>query len=223
MAKFWNNQRYNTDWEPIDDMGNVTGAKDWDASNANPEGPSAPVSSPWAQPAPAAQPSKFHGAVTDKLLAELGTPTTVDKSDPAYQQSVEAFRFNADRSADRQRAATAQRMHAQGTLSGGGLDTAVTRILDDQGGKETAFEADLMRSMRDQNIQRMSRALQLGTGLMSQEQEQALRAALAREGYALQKELAANDLDFRRDQLGVSLGLGEAQLNQQALLAMLGA
>ena len=32
MANFWNDKRYDTDWNPIDDQGNVTGEKDWQAN-----------------------------------------------------------------------------------------------------------------------------------------------------------------------------------------------
>jgi hypothetical protein len=104
----------------------------------------------------------------------------------------------------RQRAQTAQRMHAQGTLSGGGFDSAVERLGSEQGAQEQAFQGQLLGKFRDQNLDRMSRALQLGTGLLSQEQEQMLRAMLTREGTSQQERLS------------------RAELEQRALLAQLG-
>ncbi len=228
MAKDWKGVTYNEDWIPINAMGEAQGPKDytadaeWNAANKQNTGPGA---TSWQPTAPAA-PSPFATNVQNKLTSELNLSDTVNQNDPAYQQQLETFRFNADRNTDRQRAAMAQRMHAQGTATGGGLDTGVERLVAQQGEAEQGFEGDLLKNFRQQNIDRMSRALQLGTGLMSQEQEQNLRAALAREGYALQKELATADLDFRKqsfyDQLGQNLGLSEAQLNQQAMLGLLG-
>lgn len=224
MAQQWQGKSYDQDWYEVDGTGRrVSDQKDWAASAANTPAPFASTA-----PAPAAAPAApantaRNSAVNDRLLAELQVTPEVNQQDPAYRQSVETNRFNLDRAADRQRAATAQRMHAQGTLTGGGLDTAVQRINADQGAQEQAFEADLLRQFRQQNVDRMQRALQLGAGLMSQEQEQALRAQLAREGYALQRELAEDDLRYRYDALGQQLGLSEAQLNQQAMLSLLGA
>lgn len=226
MAKQWQGKSYNENWEPVDERGIVIGPKDFEADQANP-----PVQSPWsgaATPAPAAPaapaaPSAMQSNVQNKLLSELNLSPTVDTKDPAFQQQIEANRFTADRTADRTRAALAQRLHAQGTGASGGLDVGIGRILADQGAQEQGFEAQLLNQFRNQNLERMGRALQLGTGLLSQEQEQALRGALTREGYGLQRELGLKDLDFRRDALGQQMGLSQAQLDQQAMLALLGA
>lgn len=164
----------------------------------------------------------FGGQVQSKLLADLNLDPTVNQQDPAYRQQVDSFNYGAKRNADRQRAATAQRMYAQGTLTGGGLDSAVERIGSEQGASEQAFEGQLLGKFRDQNLDRTARALSLGTGLLSQEQEQALRGALTREGYGLQRELGLGDLNFRRDALGQQGAFQKAQMDQQALLALLG-
>lgn len=222
MAKTWNNKSYDEDWYEVDGTGQrVTGQKDWEASAANPQQPA----SPWGGSAPVAPtgPSAFGQNVQSKLTSEMNLSPEVNTNDPAFQQQITAQRFGADRTADRARAAMAQRLHAQGTGASGGLDAGVGRIIADQGASEQAFEAQLLDKFRSQNLDRMGRALQLGTGLLSQEQEQALRAALTREGYGLQRELGLKDLDFRRDALGQQGALSQAQLDQQAMMALLGA
>lgn len=220
MAKEWQGRSFNEDWVEVDNRGNpVTGVKDLEADHANQA-----AASPWnasASPTPAPATSGLGNAVTDKLFSEMNLTGAVDKSDPAFQQQVEANRFTADRTADRARAAMAQRASVNGTATGGGLDTGIGRILSDQGAQEQGFEAELTDQFRNQNLDRMGRALQLGTGLFSQEQEQALRAALTREGYGLQRELGLKDLDFRRDALGQQGALSMAQLDQNAMMAFL--
>ena len=210
---------------------NKAGSSPWDKSGLipgnEPGSTLAPVVGTGAsdtntiQGAPSTLTPGFGGQVQGKLLSELNLDPTVNQNDPAYRQQVDSFRYNADRSADRQRAATAQRMAAQGTAAGGGVDVAMNRILSDQGASEQAFEGQLLGRFRDQNLDRMARALTLGTGLLLQEQEQALRAALTREGYGLQRELGLGDLNFRRDALGQQMALSRADLDQRALLALL--
>lgn len=220
MAKTYNGKSYDEDWYEVDGTGQrTTGIKDLEADHANQQ-----QASPWnaaaSSPAPP-PPSALGTAVGDKLMSEMNLTGQVDTNDPAYRQQVDQNRFAADRTADRARAAQAQRMAANGTATGGGLETGIGRILSDQGAQEQGFESQLMDKFRQSNLDRMGRALQLGTGLFSQEQEQALRAALTREGYQLQDKLAGNDLNFRRDALGQQGALGQAQLDQQALLALL--
>lgn len=222
----WNGKRYNEDWVPIGDMGVELGPKDWEASRAN-ERPqaSSPAPNPWGGPSTPAAPKAldpFQSNVQSKLLSELNLTPTVDKNDPAFAQQVEAQRFGADRTADRARQAMAQRMHAQGTSQSGGMDTGIGRIISDQGASEQAFESQLTDKFRGQNLDRMARALQLGTGLLSQQQERELRSILTREGYDLQKFLGMEDINFRRDALAQQLGLSEAQMNQNAMMALLG-
>ena len=117
---------------------------------------------------------------------------------------------------------TAQRMQAQGTLTSGGLDAAVQRGISDQGAQNQQFQGQLLGKFHQERLARIAQALNLGTGLLSQQQEQQLRAMLTREGYGLQRELGMGDLAFRRDALGQQTALSQAQLDQQALLALLG-
>jgi hypothetical protein len=217
IAKQWAGKSYDEDWFEVDNRGvRTTGVKDLEADHANQA-----MQSPWQSqaPAPVAPPASGLNTDTERVLREQMTaPITVNQNDPAYQQAVSANRFNLDRTADRQRAAMAQRRAATGTATGGGLQTDVERILNEQGAKGTQFEADLLRAFREQNDQRQQRALALSTGLLGQDKQ----GALTREGYGLQERLGMADLNLRRDSLAQQLGLSEAAMNQQAMLALLG-
>jgi hypothetical protein len=251
MAKEWGGKTYNENWEEIDAMGNVLGGKDWSANASyaaanNTQNPytNQAGASPWdksgltpgnepgstlppvqagANPATGSTSSAgLDGAVMSKLLSEISMDGTVNQNDPAYRQAVDANQLQTDRYADRARAASAQRRAATGTGTSGAVDTDVNRILSEQTTQDKAFEGQLLGKFRDQNLDRMSRALTLGAGMLTAEQERALRAALTREGYGVQKELAGNDLSFRRDALGQQAALSLADLDQRAMLALLG-
>lgn len=246
MAKNWGGKSYDEDWNEIDAMGNHIGSgKDWaaNAGYAAANGTQNPYtnqagSSPWDKSGliPGNEPgstlgkvgagsgtnSAFGQKIYDKILSDITASGTVDQNDPAYRQQVDANRYAGARQESRQRAAMAQRMAAQGTAAGGGLDSAVQRLGSERGAQEQGFEGQLLNTFRQQNLDKAARALQLGTGLLSQEQEQTLRAALTREGYGLQRELGWGDINYRRDALGQQFALSKAQLDQQALLALLG-
>lgn len=245
MAKDWNGQTYNEDWVPIDAMGNPLGGKDWsaNASWAASTGGQNPYtnqagSSPWDKSGltPGNEPGStlapvggssstgtqgLSGPVWDKLMSELNLSDTVDQNDPAYKQQIDANAYSNDRNAARQRAATAQRMAATGTASGGALDSAVQRITGDQGVQDQQFQANLLNSFHQQRLDRVAQALNLGTGLLSQQQELAMRKMLTESGYDLQRYLGNADLNFRRDALGQQGAFNQAQLDQQAMLALL--
>jgi hypothetical protein len=251
MGKVWEGRSFDEDWHEIDAMGNRIGdGKDW-AANAgyaaanNTQNPytNQAGSSPWDksglipgnEPGSTLAPVTGGGgtgsggatagldkAVMDKLMSEIALDGKVDQNDPVYRQGVDTHNFQSDRAADRARAAAAQRMAATGTATGGGLDSMVTRNLENQRVSDQGFEADLLGKFRDQNLERAARALTLGTGVMTAQQERDLRALLTREGYGLQERLGNADLNFRRDALGQQAALSQAQLDQQALLALLG-
>jgi len=246
----WDGKSYDNDWWEIDAMGNrLSDTKDWGANAAyaaanNTQNPytNQAGASPWDSSGliPGNEPgstlprvggggsstgtagSGLDSAVMSRLLSDINLDGTVDQNDPAYRQAVDTRAFQSDRAADRSRAAGAQRMAASGTATGGGLDAMVARNLENQRVSDQGFEADLLNRFRDQNLERAARALTLGSGMLTAQQERDLRALLTREGYGLQERLGNADLNFRRDALGQQAALSQAQLDQQALLALLG-
>jgi hypothetical protein len=182
-------------------------------------------------------PGSLENSLYSSVTNQINGPTTVDRNDPAYQQQINAYNANNQRATDRQRAAAAARMHATGTDASGGFDGMVNRVTQDQGLNESAFEAQLMDRLGTQNIERQSRAQQLGAGLIGQDKGNALtREQMAQQntqfgtgqknalwmnnqGNQLQRELGLGDLGIRQQGLGLQqqLGLGDLDYRRDAL------
>ena len=99
-------------------------------------------------------------------------------NDPAYQQQVQANQLQTDRAADRARAAMAQRRAATGTGTSGAVDTDVNKVLEQQAYQDKTFEGNLLDKFRQQDLDQQARALQLGTGMLTAEQERQLRGSV---------------------------------------------
>jgi hypothetical protein len=160
---------------------------------------------------------------------DLTRGDAVDINDPVYRAQVEAFNRNQQRSADRTRAAMAQRANATGTLGSGGFESQVMRGLQNQGEQEANFEAQLMGSELANNRARTARAQQMGAGLLSQEQQQSLTERLANQSGALQGMGWNNQRDLSNQGAQMQTGLANqaaldraALANQQAALASRG-
>jgi len=235
MAKQWNDQTYNEDWVPIDAMGNATGEKDWAASNANTPAPvsnQAPAATTSQAPyAPgvgangAAAPGKWQ-PLESNTLNTINKDTTwngvVDTNDPAFKQQMDANALQTNLAGDRARASMAQRRAATGTGSSGAVDTDVNKIQEQQSFQDKQFEAGLFDKFRQQGLQQKAQALGLGSGMLTAQEERALRDRLTMEGYDVQRDLAANELDFKRDELGQNLAVSQADLDARMMLGLLG-
>lgn len=230
MAQTWGGKTYNMDWEPIEEGGKVVGPKDWAASNANqqlqPQAAAPPAGSSVAPtpttPAPTADWQGLSDQTFGTIKRDMALDGTVNQQDPAYQQQVQSNQLQTNLAADRARAAAVQRRAATGTGTSGAVDTDINKVLEQQALQDKTFEGNLLDKFRSQNLQRAAQGLQLGAGMLTAEQERALRGSLTREGYDVQRDLAADDLGFRRDALGQQLALSQADLDQRAMLALLG-
>lgn len=239
MAKDWNGQTYNENWEPLGAYGEVVGPKDvkanaeW-AEQTGGQNPHINYGAQTPAPAPAAAPAAPAGGglgaeVDTQLMSQIKPPTGVNTADPAFQQQLNAGQLANHRAAERSRMAAAQRLHAQGQSGSGALDAAMGGIVQQQGEADQAFEAQLMDRFLNADRDRAARALQLATGLTGQREG----FGVQREGFGLQRELGLADIALRRegmnqqnnqfyDSLGQQLGLSQAQLNNQAMMALLG-
>jgi hypothetical protein len=224
---------YDQDFYPIDNWGNRTGDKDWGAWNQAQAGPTETSQDkgpdPWSgssvAPTPTVHDTSFDplkGNVMNTLNTDVQQTGVVNTQDPAYAQQMQANALQTDRAADRARAAAIQRRAATGTGTTGAVDTDINKVLENQAFQDKTFEANLMDKFRQQNLDQKARALTLGSGMLTAEQERQLRGELTREGYDVQRDLAADDLNYRRDALGQQLALSQAGLDQQAMMALLG-
>lgn len=183
------------------------------------------------------QPSQ---TVDSTIQAILNRGLNFDPNDPVFKGQTAAFERQSQRSAARKRAALAERAAARGTLGAGGYDVDTERILSEQGEANQAFEAALAGQELQKQRDQLMRVLELESGRISEREKNALAerladldAAIRREGLTLQKLLGERSLDIQEsgqgiqnqqfyDQLGANVGLQEANLNQQAILALLG-
>lgn len=245
MANQWGGKSYDNDWFEVDGMGNrVSGEKDWAANAAwasenqtqNPY-TNQPGSSPYDKsgttpgnepgstlppvaggggpvpPAPDPLTQNVQGAINDALTQG----PVVNESDPTFQAQDQANKIQSQRAAERARMSAAQRMHAQGQGDSGALDSEVARLEQQRGETDQRLNAELRSSYLNAERQRYAQALQLGAGLMTAQEERALRQKLA----DIQAQLAREDLNFRRDfsydQLGQNLGLSLADLQYRSM------
>jgi len=231
MARNWDNKSYDEDFWEVDGSGQRTGnqadaatQQAWNAANPNTpaQGTGSNVAPTPTTPAPTADWQGLSNNVMGTVNKDMTWGGTVDQNDPAYKQQVDANQLQTDRAADRARAAMAQRRAATGTGTSGAVDTDVNKVLEQQAYQDKTFEGGLLDKFRQQGLDQKSRALQLGSGMLTAEQERALRGSLTREGYDVQRDLAADDLSYRRDALGQQLALSQADLDQRAMMALLG-
>jgi hypothetical protein len=225
---------YDADFYEIDQAGNrTTGEKDWGAWN-NAQAPQGGTSTdtgpdPWSgssvAPTPTVPDASFaplKSNVMNTLNTDVQNTGVVNQQDPAYQQQVQSNQLQTNLAADRARAAMAQRRAATGTGTSGAVDTDANKVLEQQAFQDKTFEGNLLDKFRQQNLDQKARALTLGSGMLTAEQERQLRGELTREGYDVQRDLSADQLNYQRDALGQQLALSQAGLDQQAMMALLG-
>lgn len=157
------------------------------------------------------------------------TVNRINQDQGAQEQDFEAALMQSELAAGRDRQARAQQLGA-GLLSQE-QQMGLTERLANQSGALQGMGWNNQRDLANfgaQNQRDLAKyAGDLQTGLANQ------GARLTQRGYNLQRDLGNRDLDLRGtqignqneqfyDQLGQQLGLSTAQLNQQAMLALLG-
>jgi len=190
---------------------------------------------PWGSITPPPEPQTVDGLIQQLLNRGM----TFDPNDPVFKGQTDAFQRANQRSTARKRAALAERAAARGGINAGGFDVDTERLLSEQGENEQAFEANLAGQELNKQRDQVMRALEIGAGRLSDQERNALTqkladldAAIRREGLSLQKLLGMRGLDLQAlglgqqnaqfyDNLGAQVGLNEAQLNQNATLALL--
>lgn len=230
MAYEWKGQRYDVEWKPIGDMGVQLGGIDhqaeaeyWAANGGRPQAqaPSSPAPQPQAA-APSPQQTQLTTNVQNAINKTLESPLGVNEDDPTFKAQDQANKIQSQRAAERARMSTVQRMHAQGFGDSGAEDGAISRLEQQRGETDQKLNASLRMNFLEEERQKYSQALQLGAGIMTSQQEMALRERLA----AIQAQLAREDLEFRKnyayDSLGQQFGLSLAQMQQNAMGSFFG-
>jgi hypothetical protein len=196
---------------------------------------------------PQGQPTNLAGAFQQALINRL-SPQDISAQNPAIKGTIAANRNAESRGLQRTQGALAER--AASTGQAGGLETGLRQAMGESAGRQGAFEGNALFGLHQQQQNDLTNALGLGGQLLSDQQRQDLQrygldldATLRREGLSQSGQLGNRELDIRNTlglgqldlgrqglaqnesqfgrQLGANLGLGQAQLNQSALLALL--
>ncbi len=209
---------------------------------ANPFGPAATTGAAPAAPAPVDPAAGTNTLVQEQIQQLLKTGNTdamsnVDMSNPAITAQRTAFdRANA-RATGRERLAAAERNAARGTLGAGGFDAELAGIESGAGDRQVNFESQMLRGeltdQRNRVMQAMQMAMQSGDNASARAMQERLGMIdnqLRREGMTMQNKLGQGQLGLGLlsallgdKRAGDSLGLGYAQLGQQANSQLLNA
>ena len=175
------------------------------------------------------------------LMSRMTQPETFDPThDPAFRMQSDTFAAAAERARRDQVAQNAESFTAQG-LGGSGAQQVQDRMAGERSMQVRGqFEGDLAAKEVQNRRDEIAQALSMYGSQLSQDQQRALQLQLAqldaqlrREGIASQEKLGMSDIDLRRTlgmgqldlgraTLGANVGMDQAQLNQQAMLALLG-
>jgi len=193
-------------------------------------------------------PTTVAGAFQQALVNRLA-PQDITSQNPAIKGSIAANRNAEQRGLSRTQEALAERGAATGQV--GAQETGLRQAIGESAGRQGAYEGNALFGLQQMQNANQTDALGLGGNMLNSQQGQDLQrygidtdAALRREGLGAQTSLGNRELDIRNSlgqgnlglgyaglaqggqqfgqQLGANLGVQQAQLNQQALLALLG-
>lgn len=141
-------------------------------------------------------------------LQQFINQSPVDVStNPAYRGAIDAYNLQAQRGKETERNAIAERMAASGQTNSGAYDAQLLKAEQGAGEAKAAFAGDLgyraLESQRDDILQ----ALQIGAGLMTAEQEMALREKLG----MINAELSQQQIWNQNNQFNQGLGWEQDQ------------
>jgi hypothetical protein len=143
--------------------------------------------------------------------------------DVSTSQQARAYQVASQRNAEQNRSAAAERRAASGMLFSGPMETDINAIDQQRSEKQSAFEAQLTTMLLQDRQQKLSKALDIGVGIMSADQQAALQEQLQ----SVNAELASSQLQLQLmnsilsnshfyDQLGFNIGATQAGLNGSA-------
>ena len=176
------------------------------------QAPTAPSTTGAPAPAPPASPSSIQGAYQQALQNFLVGPSPAGAAaNVASSPAVTAYQGMLQKQGAKDRAFLAERGAAGGFSNSGGMETGLMGMRQDAGQKLAEFTGNQAQvaenNRRDELFKSLALAQQMGDTNSAQ---------------ALQRELFGLNLGLQQDQLGYNYANLQNQMNQAALLALLG-
>lgn len=191
----------------VDAYAQSIGAKPIQAPQQPPQQVQAPQVSPIQQ--------AFQGSLLSLMNRAQQQPSLADPNLAAQSQ---AFRTAQQRGAERSRAAMAERMGAEGTLGGGGLQTGLGQIENARTLAESNFDVGLLAGEQDARRRELLEALRIAAAAGDSEAARILQT----QGLQLQERLGLGDLDLRNRGLTQQGELGRGDLSLRYMLGLMG-
>jgi hypothetical protein len=144
------------------------------------------------------------GAFGDSIRAKIqqlmnpGDPM----DSPVYQGAMRAYDAQQQRGTDRTRNAIAERMAASGQANSGAMDAQIGAAEQAAGEASASFSGELGVRALEQQRQEIMQALQLGAGLMTDEQRLALTEKLGLINANLQQQGITNQANQYNSNMG---------------------
>jgi hypothetical protein len=167
----------------------------------------------------------FDEAVRQMVLRLMRQQPTDVTNDPVYQGAMSAYGQQQQRAKERNRNAIAERSAAEGTLNTGGFSDRILGAEQQQGEAEASFAGNLGIRELERQREEVMQALQIGAGLMTDEDRLALteklgliNAALQQQGLGLQQQQITNQNNQFQSTLGWDMAQYPGQQNYLAWL-----
>jgi hypothetical protein len=191
-----------------------------------PAAPAAPAPVAGAPAAPGAPPTTVADAFKTSLITQLNRPSPT-LADPALKAQSDAFSVGQTRENEAARAQLAERSAMQGGtgVNSGAFDVGISDLLERQGEKQGAFNAQLVgdeKRARDQQLLGLlgiaGNSTNAGEGRDLQRELADQDAAISREQIGLQRELGNTDAGLRSRGLDIQGSLGQGDLGLRSRL-----
>lgn len=172
----------------------------------------------------------FDQTVRDAILKRLGQSENPSLDDPIIQGQLNARRTSNQRAEERLRGELAEQNAAEGQERGA-INPAMLAAGQRRGEDEADFSANLMAQQQQKRAEDIRQALQVGAGILNQDEQRKLQKELAdlelklkNRGLDIQEQLGGRELDIRKmlGEGGLSLGFLQTLLGRTNFLDQLG-
>lgn len=183
-----------------------------------PAGPAQP-----GQPAQPTVEQQQKTAFNDALLGMMKqNPANVSINDPTLKAQMDPFRQEQDRARQMRQMAMAERLGAEGAESGGAMSSEVALSYEDMGRANAQRASELVGQEVLARREELFKALSLYGDMMTQEQQRALQLEIAKLDAQVKREATSASTSLGRDDLKLREKLGLGNLSLGLLQAQLG-
>lgn len=161
--------------------------------------------------------SNFNSQIRQSILNRLTqVQGGVDINDPAIRSRLSAYQAASQAALNRGQSKFAERAYAEG-LPAGSQDANLQGAIQNSASDEGRYAGDLMGQQLESNKSELEQLLQLGSGLLTADEDRQIRAQIAAIDAQLQRQsLGQNNQQFY-DRLGADIGSNEALLNERIM------